>query len=78
MKGDLPSCGCSQAKRPRSLNRKHKWGGCGDNIQHASDFSRTFLNDPQVAKLNGSTNVKRAEKLLMDDHNQEAGRQVRK
>jgi hypothetical protein len=79
MKGDLPSCHCSRAKRPQSLSAKHNWGGCGDNIQYASDFSKTFLDDPKVLeKLNGSTNAKRAEKLLMDHHNKEAGRQVRK
>ena len=77
MKGDLPSCHCSRAKRPPSYSGG--WGGCGDNIQYASDFSRTFLDDPKVLeKLNGSTNAKRAEKLLMDHHNKEAGRQVRK
>ena len=78
MKGDLPSCYCSRAKRPQSLAAKYKWGGCGDNVQYASDFSRTFLNDPQVEKLNGSANTKRAEKLLMDNHNKEVGRQVQK
>ncbi|CAB3993943.1 Wnt-5b, partial [Paramuricea clavata] len=81
MKGDLPSCHCSRAKRPAqslsSLSAKYKWGGCGDNIQYASDFSKKFLDDPKVLeKLNGSTNAKRAEKLLMDHHNKEAGRQA--
>ena len=76
MKGDLPSCGCSLEQRPQSLEKKYKWGGCGDNIKYASQFSKTFLNDPKVIKLNGSSDTKRAQKLLMDAHNMEAGIQV--
>ena len=78
MKGDLPSCHCSQESRPQSVAKKHKWGGCGDNIQYASAFSKKFLDNPLVEKLNGSSNLKRAAKLLMDNHNMEVGRQVRK
>ena len=78
MKGDLSSCHCSSAARPQSLGADYTWGGCGDNIQYASHFSRKFLDDPRVEKLNGSTDIKLAKKLLMDDHNNEAGRQVLK
>ena len=77
MKGDLLSCHCSKAKRPRTgMLKSNIWGGCGDNILYAVDFSRRFFNDPAVEKLNGSTNTKRSEKLLMDHHNMEVGRQV--
>ncbi|XP_028397730.1 protein Wnt-5-like [Dendronephthya gigantea] len=76
MKGDLSSCHCSAARRPQNLKAGYRWGGCGDNIHYASEFSRKFLDDPRVEKLNGSTDIKLAKKLLMDDHNNEAGRQA--
>ena len=79
MKGDLSKyCGCSREGRPQSLGKEYKWGGCGDNVEYASGFSRKLLNDPKTTKLNGSSDMKLAQKLLMDDHNMEAGRQVRK
>lgn len=32
--GQLSSCGCSRANRPKSLNKEWIWGGCGDNIEY--------------------------------------------
>lgn len=32
--GQLSSCGCSRALRPKSLNQEWIWGGCGDNIEY--------------------------------------------
>lgn len=76
MKGVLESCHCSRAKRPATLAKNHKWGGCGDNIAYAIDFSRKFLDDPKADSLNDKTDSKYAAKILMDLHNNEVGRQV--
>lgn len=76
MIGDLKSCACSQAKTPQSIKKEYIWGGCGDNIRYAITFSRLFMNDPRVEKINSSTDTKLAEKLLVDHHNAEVGRQV--
>ena len=32
--GQLASCGCAEAKRPKDLKREWIWGGCGDNIHY--------------------------------------------
>lgn len=76
MKGVLKSCHCSQAKRPEMLAKINKWGGCGDNIEFAMEFSRRFLDDPMAKNLEDNPNVKVSAKVLMDMHNNEAGRQA--
>lgn len=76
MKGDLLTCHCSRAKRPQTLNPKYSWGGCGDNIQYAADFTKSFMYEPVLNSLNGSTDAKAAAKILMDQHNIEVGKQV--
>ena len=32
--GQLASCGCSGANRPKDLKSAWIWGGCGDNIEY--------------------------------------------
>lgn len=32
--GQLHSCGCSKANRPKDLKKEWIWGGCGDNIHY--------------------------------------------
>ena len=32
--GQLSTCGCSPASRPKDLNKEWIWGGCGDNIEY--------------------------------------------
>lgn len=76
MMGDIKSCHCSRAKKPHSLKKDYIWGGCGDNIKYAMEFSKLFMNDPRVEKINSSTDRKLAEKLLIDRHNAEVGREV--
>lgn len=76
MMGDIKSCHCSRAKRPQSIKKEYIWGGCGDNIRYAIWFSSLFMDDPRVEKINSSTDKKLAEKLLIDRHNAEVGREA--
>ena len=36
--GQLASCGCSGAKRPKDLKSAWIWGGCGDNIEYGYKY----------------------------------------
>ncbi|KAJ3612522.1 hypothetical protein NHX12_020797 [Muraenolepis orangiensis] len=40
--GELSTCGCSRAARPRELPRDWLWGGCGDNVNYGYRFAREF------------------------------------
>uniref|UniRef100_A0AAZ3RLZ4 Protein Wnt n=1 Tax=Oncorhynchus tshawytscha TaxID=74940 RepID=A0AAZ3RLZ4_ONCTS len=60
--GELSTCGCSRAARPRDLPRDWLWGGCGDNVNYGYRF-----NYPR-----GSIEHTRT---LMNLQNNEAGRQ---
>lgn len=37
--GQLASCGCSEAKRPKDLRKEWIWGGCGDNIHYGYKYA---------------------------------------
>jgi hypothetical protein len=61
--GDLNTCGCSTSKRPENLNKDWMWGGCGDNVEYAYKFTKTFidmseksLNDDRHALLTSESN----------------------
>lgn len=75
--GELSSCGCSRAVRPRELPRDWLWGGCGDNVHYGYRFAREFVDAREREKnyLRGSQEHART---LMNLHNNEAGRQVRR
>lgn len=36
--GQLSSCGCSRAGRPKDLKREWVWGGCGDNLEYGYKY----------------------------------------
>lgn len=42
--GELSSCGCSRAARPKDLPRDWLWGGCGDNLNYGYRFSKEFVD----------------------------------
>uniref|UniRef100_A0AAV2IV40 Protein Wnt n=1 Tax=Knipowitschia caucasica TaxID=637954 RepID=A0AAV2IV40_KNICA len=73
--GELSTCGCSRAARPRDLPRDWLWGGCGDNVHYGYRFAREFVDAREREKNypRGSTEHAR---MLMNIQNNEAGRQV--
>ena len=73
--GDLASCGCSRAMRPKDLNRDFIWGGCGDNIEYGYRFARAFV-DVREREKNHPRHSDELARMLMNLHNNEAGRRV--
>lgn len=73
--GELSSCGCSRASRPKQLKPEWIWGGCGDNVQYGYRFAEGFTDVREKEKTykRGSAEQARA---LMNLHNNEAGRRV--
>ncbi|KAJ0057457.1 hypothetical protein NL108_008651, partial [Boleophthalmus pectinirostris] len=73
--GELSTCGCSRAARPRDLPRDWLWGGCGDNVHYGYRFAREFVDAREREKNypRGSTEHART---LMNIQNNEAGRQA--
>ncbi|XP_075923092.1 protein Wnt-5b-like [Petromyzon marinus] len=71
--GDLATCGCSRAARPRALQRDWLWGGCGDNTEYGYRFAKEFVDarEREQSHPRGSAGHARA---LMNMHNNEAGR----
>lgn len=74
--GELSSCGCSRAARPKDLPRDWLWGGCGDNLNYGYRFSREFVDAREREKSFPKGSHENA-RLLMNLHNNEAGRRVR-
>ncbi|CAG5125417.1 unnamed protein product, partial [Candidula unifasciata] len=71
--GDLSTCGCSRAKRPKDLHRDWIWGGCGDNIEYGYRFARAFI-DVREKERNHPRHSTELGRMLMNLHNNEAGR----
>lgn len=73
--GQLASCGCSNAKRPKDLKSEWIWGGCGDNIQYGYKFAQNFIDirERESAEEPGTLSHGRQ---LMNLHNNEAGRRA--
>lgn len=74
--GELSSCGCSRAARPRDLPRDWLWGGCGDNLNYGYRFSKEFVDAREREKSYPKGSYE-SSRLLMNLHNNEAGRRVR-
>lgn len=74
--GELSSCGCSRAARPKDLPRDWLWGGCGDNLNYGYRFSKEFVDAREREKTFTKGSMESA-RLLMNLHNNEAGRRVR-
>ena len=73
--GELTNCGCSNKKRPRSLPRDWLWEGCGDNTAYGYKFSVGFADAVEREK-NHPRKSKKLARMLMNLHNNEAGRRV--
>lgn len=74
--GELSSCGCSRAARPKDLPRDWLWGGCGDNLNYGYRFSKEFVDAREREKSYPKGSYESA-RLMMNLHNNEAGRRVR-
>ncbi|VDK45239.1 unnamed protein product [Anisakis simplex] len=74
--GLLQSCGCSQAAKPRSVNAKWTWGGCGDNVEYGYRFSRDFI-DVREKEQGFPKRSHDHGRSLMNRWNNEVGRRVR-
>ncbi|KAL6456542.1 hypothetical protein MHYP_G00350860 [Metynnis hypsauchen] len=73
--GELSSCGCSRAARPKDLPRDWLWGGCGDNLNYGYRFSKEFVDAREREKTYEKGSMESA-RLLMNLHNNEAGRRM--
>ncbi|CAH1265625.1 protein Wnt-5b-like isoform X2 [Branchiostoma lanceolatum] len=73
--GELTTCGCSRAKRPKDLNRDWLWGGCGDDVEYGYYFAREFV-DAQEKEIIPSPGSSAHARQLMNMHNNEAGRKL--
>lgn len=73
--GELSSCGCSRAARPKDLPRDWLWGGCGDNLNYGYRFSKEFVDAREREKTSEKGSMESA-RLMMNLHNNEAGRRV--
>ncbi|KAK3585900.1 hypothetical protein CHS0354_038436 [Potamilus streckersoni] len=71
--GELASCGCSRALRPKDLDRDWIWGGCGDNIEYGYRFARAFV-DVREREKNHPRHSAELSRMMMNLHNNEAGR----
>ncbi len=67
--GRLAKCGCDASFRGDSGNG-FQWAGCSDNVHYGSAFSRAFVDAHERKKRQP------LEKMLMNLHNNEAGRKV--
>ena len=75
METKIPShCQCSREPRPRNLKRPDIWGGCGDNLPYGYEFSKKFVDAKET--LTNSQNMNKIGRVLMNLHNNEAGRLV--
>ena len=70
-KGDLQTCGCDGTVKGRS-SEGFEWSGCSDNIGFGTAFSQKFV-DARERRRKSNKNINR---VLMNLHNNEAGRKV--
>ena len=66
-------CACSEEGRPRSLQKKDIWGGCGDNLPYGYKFSKQFSDAGEQLT---ESSLESFSRVLMNLHNNEAGRWV--
>ncbi|KAK7600884.1 hypothetical protein V9T40_008325 [Parthenolecanium corni] len=73
--GDLAECSCDAANHGKSTPEGWKWGGCSDNIDYGLEFARKFVDAPEQLKPYDK-NEKFKNRVVMNLHNNEAGRQI--
>jgi len=74
--GELAACGCSTRPRPTDLAGDWMWGGCGDNVDYGYKFAVVFV-DAREREKNYPRHSRPLGRMLMNLHNNEAGRRVR-
>ncbi|XP_073999659.1 protein Wnt-5b-like isoform X2 [Rhodnius prolixus] len=73
--GQLSSCSCSRAGRPKDLQNDWIWGGCGDNLEYGYKFTQSFV-DVRERENRMRRGVYQQGRALMNLHNNEAGRRA--
>ncbi|XP_041130716.1 protein Wnt-5a [Polyodon spathula] len=73
--GELSTCGCSRAARPKDLPRDWLWGGCGDNLDYGFRFAKEFVDAREREKIYQKGSYESA-RTSMNLHNNEAGRRT--
>jgi len=73
--GELRACGCGRRRRPRGLPRDWLWGGCSDNVDYGYRFAQGFV-DIREREMNHPRRSRPLAAMLMNVHNNEAGRKV--
>ncbi|XP_042103629.1 protein Wnt-5b isoform X1 [Ovis aries] len=73
--GELSTCGCSRAARPKDLPRDWLWGGCGDNVDYGYRFAKEFV-DAREREKNFAKGSEEQGRVLMNLQNNEAGRRA--
>ncbi|XP_063218729.1 protein Wnt-16-like [Bacillus rossius redtenbacheri] len=74
--GNLTECSCDSSRHGRTTAEGWKWGGCSDNLHYGLQFSRRFVNAPEVVSLLSQPKKIMQVRLQMNLHNNEVGRQV--
>lgn len=74
--GLISKCSCSDMQRPSDLNNDWVWGGCGDNVEYGYRFASVFV-DLREKESNHPKGSDELAVMLMNKHNNEAGRRVR-
>ena len=74
--GNMTECGCDTSLQGTgSPSEGWHWGGCSDHIQYGTWFSRKFIDN----SVKNMSSARGGDALLtMNQHNSEAGRQVRR
>ncbi len=68
--GNLSQCGCDREKQGYyNQEEGWKWGGCSADIKYGIEFSRRFVD---------AREIKKTPRRLMNLHNNEAGRKVKR
>lgn len=71
-------CHCSQEPRPSNLQKTFVWAGCGDNLPYGYKFSKLFFDAKEELSSDGAQDISQISRVLMNLHNNEAGRRVRR
>ncbi|GAU92975.1 hypothetical protein RvY_04983 [Ramazzottius varieornatus] len=71
--GEISTCSCSRAEKPKRLPEEWAWGGCGDNVRYGYEFAKSFTDtrEKEVRPKKGSPAQARASMNLF---NNQAGR----
>lgn len=71
--GQLVRCGCDRTVQ-KSSSDAFKWSGCSDNIAYGTAFAKSFVDTNDIRQARAKSDPK----AIMNLHNNEAGRKVKK